>query len=78
MFGLLRHNTILSHVCHSSEDEIELVKRRGVGISHLPSSFLIDSFELRIKAASLRTVKISLDEKSTRRILSGYGRPKRG
>ena len=26
MFGLLRHNTILAHACHFSEDKIELVK----------------------------------------------------
>jgi len=38
MFGLLRHNTILAHACHFSEDEIELVKRRGAGIFHCPIS----------------------------------------
>ena len=43
MFGLLRHNTILAHACHLSEDEIELVKHRGAGISHCPTS----NFNLR-------------------------------
>ena len=38
MFGLLRHNTILAHACHFSEDEIELVRRQGAGISHCPTS----------------------------------------
>ena len=38
MFGLLRHNTILAHACHLSEDEIGLIERRGAGISHCPTS----------------------------------------
>jgi len=43
----------------------------------MASSFLIDSFELRTKAASfLGTVKIK--EESRRRILNGDGRPRRG
>ena len=38
MFGLLRNNTILAHACHFSEEEIELVRCRGAGISHCPTS----------------------------------------
>lgn len=37
-FGLLRHNTILAHACYLNEAEIELVKCRGAGISHCPTS----------------------------------------
>ncbi|KAF8808969.1 Metallo-dependent hydrolase [Phlegmacium glaucopus] len=38
MFGLLRNNTILAHAVHLTEDEVELIKERGVGISHCPTS----------------------------------------
>ncbi|KAJ3511884.1 hypothetical protein NLJ89_g3848 [Agrocybe chaxingu] len=37
-FGLLRSNTILAHAVHLSEDEIDLIKARGSGISHCPTS----------------------------------------
>jgi guanine deaminase len=35
---LLRHNTLLGHACHFSEDKIKLVKQRGAGITHCPTS----------------------------------------
>ncbi|KAJ7063430.1 hypothetical protein C8F01DRAFT_1055762 [Mycena amicta] len=37
-FGLLRSNTILAHAVHLTEEEIELVKKSGAGISHCPTS----------------------------------------
>ena len=37
-FGLLRENTILAHAIHLTKDEVELIKQRGVGISHCPTS----------------------------------------
>jgi guanine deaminase len=38
MFGLLKHNTILAHAVHLTEDEVNLVKERNAGISHCPTS----------------------------------------
>ena len=38
MYGLLRENTILAHAVHLTKDEVELIKQRGVGISHCPTS----------------------------------------
>lgn len=38
MFGLLRNNTILAHGVHLDEDELDLIKERGAGISHCPTS----------------------------------------
>ncbi|KAF8163613.1 hypothetical protein B0H34DRAFT_651932 [Crassisporium funariophilum] len=38
MFGLLRDNTILAHAVHLTEDEVDLIKERGAGISHCPTS----------------------------------------
>jgi guanine deaminase len=37
-YGLLRDNTILAHAVHLEEEELELVKERGSGISHCPTS----------------------------------------
>jgi len=36
--GLLRENTVLAHAVHLGEDEIELVRQRGAGLSHCPTS----------------------------------------
>ncbi|MBU1164485.1 amidohydrolase family protein [Patescibacteria group bacterium] len=36
--GLLGPNIILSHAVHLTEEEIKLVKKRGAGIVHLPTS----------------------------------------
>jgi len=60
MFGLLRHNTILAHACHLTGDEIELVKYRGAGVSHCPTS----NFNLRSGVAPVglyldRGIKVS-------------------
>lgn len=38
--GLLRHNTILAHGIYLSDEELYLIKRRGSGISHCPTSNL--------------------------------------
>ena len=38
MYGLLRHNTILAHAVHLTKEEVELIKKRGAGISHCPTS----------------------------------------
>jgi guanine deaminase len=37
-YGLLRENTILAHGVHLGEDELELIKDKGAGISHCPTS----------------------------------------
>ncbi|EPQ58278.1 guanine deaminase [Gloeophyllum trabeum ATCC 11539] len=41
--GLLRHNTVLAHAVHLEDEEIALLKERGCGISHCPTS----NFNLR-------------------------------
>ncbi|KAJ2929575.1 hypothetical protein H1R20_g7518, partial [Candolleomyces eurysporus] len=42
-FGLLRRGTILAHAVHLTPPEITLIKEKGVGISHCPTS----NFNLR-------------------------------
>lgn len=42
-FGLLRQGTILAHAVHLTAEEIDLIKDRGAGISHCPTS----NFNLR-------------------------------
>lgn len=42
-YGLLRGNTILAHCVHLEEPEVEIIKARGVGVSHCPTS----NFNLR-------------------------------
>lgn len=39
-YGLLRHNTILAHAIHLTQDETLLIKQRESGISHCPTSNL--------------------------------------
>jgi len=38
MYGLLGPNTILAHAVHLTKDEVKLIKDRGAGISHCPTS----------------------------------------
>ena len=42
-FGLLRENTVLAHAVHLEEKEVALIKERGAGVSHCPTS----NFNLR-------------------------------
>jgi guanine deaminase len=37
-YGLLRENTILGHAVHLTKDEVKLIKEKGAGIAHCPSS----------------------------------------
>ncbi|KAF9532229.1 hypothetical protein CPB83DRAFT_847468 [Crepidotus variabilis] len=37
-FKLLRNNTILAHGVHLTNEELDLIKQRGAGISHCPTS----------------------------------------
>jgi len=39
-FGLLRQNTVLAHAVHLEDAEVELIAKRGAGISHCPTSNL--------------------------------------
>lgn len=48
-FGLLRENTILAHGVHLEDGEVELIKARGAGISHCPTS----NFNLRSGCAKV-------------------------
>ncbi|PCH37847.1 Metallo-dependent hydrolase [Wolfiporia cocos MD-104 SS10] len=60
-FGLLRGNTVLAHAVHLENSEVELIKARGAGISHCPTS----NFNLRSGCAKVgmlldRGVKVGL------------------
>ncbi|KAI0333516.1 guanine deaminase, partial [Cubamyces sp. BRFM 1775] len=60
-FGLLRENTVLAHAVHLEEEEVEIIKARGAGISHCPTS----NFNLRSGCARIgmlldRGIKVSL------------------
>lgn len=48
-FGLVRENTILAHGVHLEESELELIKHKGAGISHCPTS----NFNLRSGCAKV-------------------------
>ena len=37
-FGLLTEKTILAHCVHLEESEMDLIKQRGAGIAHCPTS----------------------------------------
>jgi len=39
--GLLNENTVVSHVIHVSDDDIQKIARSHVGVSHLPTSNII-------------------------------------
>jgi guanine deaminase len=39
-YGLLQERTILAHAIHLTDEEVQLIKRRGAGISHCPTSNL--------------------------------------
>ncbi|KAH9857128.1 guanine deaminase [Lenzites betulinus] len=60
-FGLLRENTVLAHAVHLEEDEVALIKARGAGVSHCPTS----NFNLRSGCAPVgmlldRGIKVGL------------------
>ncbi|KAI8989696.1 guanine deaminase [Trametes punicea] len=60
-FGLLRQNTVLAHAVHLEDEEVEIIKARGAGISHCPTS----NFNLRSGCARVgmlldRGIKVSL------------------
>ena len=38
IYGLLNENTILGHAVHLTKAEVELIKQRGAGVSHCPTS----------------------------------------
>ncbi|KZO91788.1 Metallo-dependent hydrolase [Calocera viscosa TUFC12733] len=46
-YGLLRENTILAHGVHLEQSELDLIKSRGAGLSHCPTS----NFNLRSGSA---------------------------
>ncbi|KZT09640.1 Metallo-dependent hydrolase [Laetiporus sulphureus 93-53] len=48
-FGLLRENTILAHCVHLEPEEVEIIKARGAGVSHCPTS----NFNLRSGCARI-------------------------
>ncbi|KZT26374.1 Metallo-dependent hydrolase [Neolentinus lepideus HHB14362 ss-1] len=59
--GLLRHNTVLAHAVHLEEEEMEVVKRRGCGISHCPTSnFNLRSGVCKVGELLDRGIKVGL------------------
>ena len=66
-YGLLRENTILAHAIYLTEDEVELIKQRGVGLSHCPTSnFNLNSGIAPIgyfldKGVKVKAIQFSLD-----------------
>ena len=59
-FGLLSERTILAHAVHLEESEVELIKARGCGISHCPTSnFNLRSGMARIGELLDRGIKVS-------------------
>ena len=54
-YGLLRANTVLAHAVHLEPEEVALIKVRGAGVSHCPTS----NFNLRSGCAR---VGVLLDE----------------
>lgn len=63
MYGLLRHNTVLGHACHFSEEEIALVKERNAGIAHCPTSnFNIRSGMAKVGMYLDRGIKVNRTE----------------
>lgn len=60
-FGLLTHRTILAHAIYLSPNELSLIRSRGSGISHCPSSNTgISSGECRVREILDLGIKIGL------------------
>jgi len=60
-YGLLTERTILGHGCHLDQNELDLIKARGAGVSHCPTS----NFNLRSGLAKVakmldQGIKVSL------------------
>ncbi|KDQ60774.1 hypothetical protein JAAARDRAFT_151484 [Jaapia argillacea MUCL 33604] len=59
--GLLRDNTILAHAVHLTDDEMDVIKKRGAGISHCPTSnFNLRSGVSRVGEMLDRGIKVGL------------------
>ncbi|KAK7202463.1 hypothetical protein BZA70DRAFT_285847 [Myxozyma melibiosi] len=60
-FGLLTNRTILAHAVHLSDDERDLVAKRGCGVAHCPASnSALTSGETRVKWLLDAGVKVGL------------------
>jgi guanine deaminase len=59
--GLLTERTILAHAVHLEEREMQLIKERGAGISHCPTSnFNLNSGMARVGEMLDRGLKVSI------------------
>lgn len=60
-FDLLTSNTILAHCVHLEDAEMDLIKLRGAGISHCPTSnFNLRSGTSRVGDMLDKGIKVSL------------------
>ncbi|GAA5855409.1 hypothetical protein JCM8547_007815 [Rhodosporidiobolus lusitaniae] len=60
-FSLLRHNTVLAHCVHLIEPEMDLIKARGAGVAHCPSSnFNLRSGTARVAVMLDKGIKVGL------------------
>lgn len=60
-FGLLKEGTILAHCIHLGDEEKEVIKRSGAGVSHCPSSNLhLNSGMARIREMLDMGMKVGL------------------
>lgn len=59
-YGLLKSGTVLAHCVHLSEEEMEMIKRNGAGVSHCPGSNLqLGSGGARVREMLDRGLKVS-------------------
>ncbi|GAA5884764.1 hypothetical protein JCM6882_005383 [Rhodosporidiobolus microsporus] len=60
-FRLLRHNTVLAHCVHLTDEEMDLIKSRNSGIAHCPSSnFNLRSGTARVANMLDKGIKVGL------------------
>ena len=51
--GLLGPRTILAHCCHLSQEEVEMIREEGAGVSHCPNS----NFSLKSGVCDVRRLR---------------------
>lgn len=73
-FGLLRHNTILAHGVLLTEREMDLIAKKGAGLSHCPTSnFYLSSGMARVGLLLDHGVKVRRIRVTHPRVAHRYG-----